>query len=140
MECPCGCVGHLIRYGYYQRDVKVLSRRIRLKIVRVMCTACHHTHALLLSVIVPYSQILLDDQKEIIFAYSSKTSMEPIMQKNLFIDENTIKYIIRQFRKHCQQRLASIPCSLKDDLIIPCFANYSRQFMQIRGTANILYS
>lgn len=64
--------------------------------------------------------------------------MEPIMENNLLIDENNIKYIIRQFRKHWKQRLLSAALNIMDDLTASCLAVYSRQFMQIRRTRNKL--
>ena len=141
VSCTCGCKGCLIRYGSYKRTLKVMSHMFRLRVTRVLCKNCHHTHALIPSSIVPYSQIPLDDQQDIIRnAYTSNGQMKAIMEKNLLIDENTIKYILRQYRRHWKERLAAIGLSLKEELTVPCFKNYARQFMQIRSTPNILYS
>ena len=140
VSCTCGCKGCLIYYGSYERTVKVMSESIRLRIARVMCRECHHTHALHLSVIVPYSQVTLQDQQDILNTHQSGKPVETILERNLLIDENTVKYIIRQYRIHWKERLAALGLSLLDELIIPCFADYSRQFMQIRHTPNILYS
>lgn len=139
VSCTCGCKGSLIHYGSYERTVKVMSHSIRLRVARVMCRECHHTHALLLSVIVPYSQVMLHDQQDILDTHQSGRPVEPILERNLLIDENTVKYIIRQYRKHWKERLAALGLSLRDELTRPCFADYARQFMQIRRAPNILY-
>ncbi len=140
VECTCGRKGCLIRYGHYTRTVKYRSESVRISVQRVMCTECHTTHALLLSMIVPYSQILLEDQQEILEDVSRGESPDAVMDRNILIDENNVKYIIRQFRKHWKQRLLSIGKSLQDSLTVPCLQTFFRQFMQIHRTRNQLYS
>jgi hypothetical protein len=56
------------------------------------------------------------------------------------IDDCNARYIFRQYRKHWEQRLLSIGLTPGDDLVAPCFSFYSRQFMQIHRTRNILFS
>ena len=138
IECTCGKKGCLIRYGRYKRSVKLNSVLIRLFVQRVRCTECLVTHALFPSFLVPYSQVPLHDQQQILDCAEKEQDMEPIMESNILIDENNIKYIIRQFRKHWKQRLLSAALSILDDLTVPCLSTYSRQFMQIRRTRNKL--
>lgn len=138
IECTCGKKGCLIRYGHYKRSVKLNSILIRLSIQRVFCTECRASHALIPSILVPYSQVPLHDQQQILDCAQKGQDMEPIMENNLLIDENNIKYIIRQFRKHWKQRLLSAALNIMDDLTASCLAVYSRQFMQIRRTRNKL--
>lgn len=66
-------------------------------------------------------------------------SPEEVLQQNLLVDENNVKYIFRQFRKHWKQRILSLGLSLSCALSIPCLSVYSRQFMQIHRTRNILF-
>ena len=61
----------------------------------MLCSQCGHTHSLLLSSIVPYSQIPLADQAGI-----TTGEAEKVMERNPLIDENSVRYILRQFRKH----------------------------------------
>lgn len=68
----------------------------------------------------------------------SGTSPEAILAENLLIDENNVKYIVRQYRRHWKQRLLSIGQTLLDSLTVPCLHAYFRQFMQIHRTRNIL--
>ncbi len=140
LECTCGKKGCLILYGHYTRIVKYKSKTIRLSVQRVMCTECHTTHALLLSLIVPYSQIPLADQQEILEDIDQGQSPDPVLDRNTLIDENNVKYIIRQFRRHWKQRLLSIGKTLQDNLTVPCLHAFFRQFMQIHRTRNKLYT
>ncbi len=138
VKCTCGKIGCLIRYGRYKRSVKLNSVLIRLSIQRVRCTECMASHALIPSILVPYSQIPLHDQQRILDCAEKGINPEPVMQNNLLIDENNIKYIIRQFKKHWKQRLLSAALDILDDLTSPCLCIYSRQFMQIHRTRNKL--
>ena len=138
VRCTCGKKGCLIRYGRYKRSVKLNSVLIQLSIQRVRCTECLVSHALFPSLLVPYSQIPLHDQQQILDRAEKGQDPEPVMESNLLIDENNIKYIILQFRKHWKQRLLSTALDILDDLTVPCLSIYSRQFMQIRRTRNQL--
>ena len=60
------------------------------------------------------------------------------MESNLLIDENNVKYIIRQFKKHWKQRLLAEALDIMDELAVPCLRIYSRQFMQVHRTRNKL--
>lgn len=140
VACTCGKKGCLIFFGHYQRKVKYLSNTIHLWVQRVCCKECNKTNALLPSLLVPYSQIPLRDQQEILHAMDSGSSPEPVMERNNLIDENHIKYIFSQFKKHWKQRLFSLGLSLLDGLTLPCLSAFLRQFMQIHRTRNKLCS
>lgn len=139
LKCTCGKFGCLIRYGHYRRHVKIMSERLTLIVQPVWCKKCGTSHALLPSFLVPYSQVTLDDQQEIPKCVDNGTSPETVMERNLLIDENNVKYIIRQFRRHWEQCILSLGLSLKDSLVIPSLTAFSRQFMQIHRTRNILH-
>ena len=138
VECTCGKKGCLIRYGHYRRSVKLNSAMVRLSIQRVFCTECGVSHALIPSILVPYSHVPLHDQQQILDRAEKGKDMEPVMENNLLIDENNVKYIIRQFKRHWKQRLLSAALAIMDDLAQPCLSLYSRQFMQIHRTRNKL--
>lgn len=139
LRCTCGHAGCLSRHAYYYRTVKFLSESVRLRVLRLVCSFCGKTHAVLLSMIVPYSQIILEDQRDIITASESGSPMSDIFQRNLCLDENNAASVIRSFRRHWKQRLKSSGISLLEDPTIPCFSHYSRQFMQIKKTPNLLF-
>lgn len=139
LKCPCGKSGCLIRYGHYRRKIKFMSSLLSLAVQRVWCKECCCTHALIPSTLVPYSQIPLRDQQELLGCLENHRPADDAMLRNLLIDENNAKYILRQFRRHWKQRLLSAHLSLSDPLPIPCLSLYSRQFMQIHRTRNILF-
>ena len=139
VRCTCGRSGCLIRYGHYRRHAKIMSDFLCLIVQRVWCKECGTSHALIPSVLVPYSQIPLEDQQEILACVENGVSPEPVMDRNILIDENNVKYIIRQFRRHWKQRILSLGLSLSDHLTVPSLAAFSRQFMQIHRTRNILF-
>lgn len=140
LECPhCAHKGHFIKYGTYKRSIKTPFGMVQIRIQRYMCKNCGHTHALLLSSIIPYSQLLIGDALKIIRATTADEYKE-IMCNNLCIDESTISMTRYQFKKHWKERLCAAQIQLDDeDLIFKCFFHYNRQFMQIRRIKNKLY-
>jgi len=140
LTCTCSQKGSLIKHGYYTRFVKIYGELCKLKILRLICKCCNKTHAILPDWIVPYSRILLKDFVSILLAYQQRITFEPIMIENLLIDENNIRYIIKQFKKYWKERLAVFKIHLHNHLSLKCFKHYNRQFMQIKSTSNILFS
>lgn len=112
-----------------------------LSVVRVYCKACGHTHALLLSSFVPYSQIPFYTQFAVITAYESAVPLKSVLSGQCTVDENNIKSIIRSYRLHWRERLRSARLSLTEGsaLVIDCFSHFSRQLMQIKSTSNKLF-
>ena len=140
LKCSnCHKSGCLVYYGRYTRHVRLCGKMIEFSVQRVKCTECGRTHAILVSVIVPYSQILIYEQQEIIDDVMSGNHATRVMEKNPIIDPGHIRYIVGQFKKHWEQRLLSMNLKIMDELTSPCFQNYSRQFMQIHGVPNILF-
>lgn len=142
LTCSCGKRGHFKKHAYYTRHLKIPDDKVELRILRLKCMLCKKTHALLPSVIVPYSQIPLSDQIEIIEAYESQESLEHIMEKNPSIDESNVGYIIRNYLRNWKERIKSLCLSVTDDfiqLVTQCFIKFGRQFMQIKSTPNILF-
>ena len=142
LECSCGHSGCLTFHGYYRRSVITPSGKKTLTICRVICSECSHTHALLLSSMVPYSQISAAVQRDIIAAYDASSDPNDVCSSGEGIDENNIKSVICRYVKFWRERLRAAgiyPGSLTD-LVSACFSHYSKQFMQIKMTINILVS
>lgn len=141
ISCPCGHFGCLIRYGSYKRKVQLEDRTVSLTITRVYCTACGHTHALLLSSIVPYSQIPSHVQLAAVNAYEAGSLMESVLSGQCVIDENNLKSIIHSYKLHWRERICSARLSLAEwsALVVGCFSHFSRPFMQIKKTTNKLF-
>lgn len=100
LQCTCGHSGCLTIHGYYTRSLKKDDSEISLSICRVRCSHCGRTHALLPSLLVPYSQVSLQDQVSIISAYEASGDYEEIMAGTPSIDENLIASIIKRYVKH----------------------------------------
>ena len=142
LTCPCGHSGCLSVHGYYHRFVKTSSGKLKFRICRVLCECCGHTHALLLSSMIPHSQISLNDHISIINNYENHSSQNSVMDSNLSIDESNYRYIIRCYKRYWREKLLSERILLMPalNLINSCFVHFSHQFMQIKNTPNILFS
>lgn len=141
LKCSCGHSGCLTVHGYYERSVITPAGKKALVICRVICSECGHTHALLLSSMVPYSQIPAEVQREITIAYEEGSDRKELCSTGCGIDENNIKSVIRRYVKFWRERLLAEGISLHSlpDLISACFSHYSKQFMQVRSTCNDLF-
>lgn len=141
LSCDCGHFSCLTIHGYYKRSIKSEDSFLRLRICRLKCSFCNKTHALLLSSIVPYSQVSFSDHISIISSHERLEGFDSFMDSHSSIDENNIRYILRQYHLHWFHRLLSISLILSTSFsfIQGCFSNYSRQFMQIKRTPNILF-
>ena len=125
---------NLISQDFYNKTIDSLD-------LNLISCVCGHTHALLLSSMVPYSQIPLALHVRLIQAYEHETGFRNILEEQYLVDENNLKSIIRNYRLHWKQRLLSMRLYLPDipSLISGCFSLFSRQFMQIKSTSNKLF-
>lgn len=141
LTCKCGHSACLTLHGSYHRYVQTPDDKVKIKVTRVKCSACGKTHALLISSLVPYSQIPLEEQRQIIKSVEGDAASSEICEDHPQVDENCIKSIIRRYKKHWKERLKSeqIPLEPPTALIRRCLKQYSKQFMQIRSTFNRLY-
>ncbi len=141
LTCSCSHSACLSVHGYYRRTVKLASGALRLRVCRVKCSECGTTHALLLSSLVPYSQIPLTDQQKICRDFEEGKNSSLVCEVNPSVDENNVKSVLRNYRQHWREKLRSlrIPLSPLNDLIRSCFSNYSSHFMQIHQRANQLF-
>lgn len=138
IQCPCGHTGGLVHHGSYERTVKAPDGAFRLRICRVKCTFCGHTHAILPSSVIPYSQIPLKEQVDIIHSYEQKSGYTEILSSNLSIDENNIQSVILRYRRFWHQVLRLFQLSLYPipKLIKQCYSAFQKQFMQIKNIPN----
>ena len=142
LRCSCDQAGCLSVHGYYHRHIKVPAGKLLFRICRVRCESCGRTHALLLSSMVPYSQISLEDHVVIINAYEDDRPTAQRLEDLDAVDESSFRYVIRQYLKHWKQKLLSerIPVLPVSGLVRSCFHIFSRQFMQIHCTPNLFFS
>ena len=140
LTCTCGHSACMTIHGYYHRGIKLPDGTSRLRICRVRCSECGKTHALLLSSIVPYSQIRTCDQQQICIAFEQHLSASSVCDSNPEIDENNVKSVLRNYRRW-REMLKSLRISLSPLIVLidSCFANYSAQFLQIHRGYNTLF-
>ncbi len=141
LKCSCGHSACLHIHGYYKREVHSSAGCYTLCIQRVKCTECGRTHAILLSSIVPYQQIALEDQRITVQAFEEHGDTMQACTPSDAIDENNVKSIIRRYRRHWREKLRSEGISLDGwaGLVRGCFACFSAQFMQIHRSQNSLF-
>lgn len=141
IPCTCGHAGCLIWHGSYHRKVILEDSVLSLRISRVRCRYCGCTHAILLSSIVPYSQILLSIHVSVAQCCENRGSLSSVLHRQTYLDENHISSLARSYRSHWRERLRAISARTSSlrDLVRTCFAVFSRQFMQIKTTRNKLF-
>lgn len=139
LTCTCGHSGCLSVHGYYHRSIKTPIGKSKFRICRVICSCCGHTHAILLSSMVPYSQIPLDAHISVLSDFENDNISAETLNNNPSVDESNLRHIIRQYVKHWKQRLTSAEITFSHKLVSSCFSHYHRQFMQIKSTSNILF-
>lgn len=141
LKCSCGHCGCLVGHGDYTRYVKTAMGKIPLTVRRVQCGFCGATHALLLSSIVPYSQVPLSDHAAIASSYENGKDGIEVMDTNPELSPSQVFYILSLYIRYWRQRLLS-ECLLLSPvhaLTAPCLRLFGLQFMQIKSTRNILF-
>ena len=82
LTCTCGHSACLSIHGYYTRSLKTPEGKSSFRICRVICSCCHHTHALLPSSMVPYSQVSTEEHVDIISSHEDRKGWESLMVHN----------------------------------------------------------
>lgn len=134
LVCSCGNNHCFTKHAYYSRKVKTCHGTLTLKILRVKCSHCNRTHAIILPCMVPHSQILLKQLFEIV-KKPSKDLNNVMISHN--IDEAHIRYIKKQFLLHWKERIERLNVFEEESLPSLCFHHFNHQFMQIRNRINI---
>ena len=68
--CPdCGAVGTLLRWGFYDRQARMGLAVYHIRVQRVRCTACEHTHILLPDFLHPYRHYVLSLLQRVVSLY-----------------------------------------------------------------------
>ena len=143
IRCVCGAAGQLVRHAYYNRKVKRRKGTVKLLILRVKCQSCGRTHAILTDQIVPYEQVAVDLQQEMIQFSLWSSEIQKLLEVNQKITESDVAAVKRRFKKHWKERLAAMEKEITDnisDLVHSAFSIFHRQFMQIRSGINLAFS
>ena len=91
IKCPCCGSTNYIKWGYYERNViyvknKALISKV-IKVQRIKCKGCNHTHSLIPDGIVPYKQ------------FNLKTIIDSLIDNKYNISENIINKWYKQLQK-----------------------------------------
>lgn len=113
LKCTCAAIGQFIFYGTYHRFIKNDYSKYRLQICRIKCKNCCHTHAILLSTLVPYSQHPLIEyiytidffEKRITSNVYNKPSIKCMLDKIKTMDDNDMHHIYRQYRRYWRKHI-----------------------------------
>lgn len=147
LQCPsCNHTGCLVKFGKYTRSVKTEGILIRLKVQRVICKECSgpkrkHTHALIPSDLVPYSQVPMSDQLDIIISSDSGEDIEEVLERNPLLDMNYVYRLLSLYRHVWEAMIISANIFLREASVTCrlCFSIYSMQFMQIKKVPICLF-
>lgn len=140
--CPvCGSKGLFNRHGFYSRKIYTSRGLTTVRILRIRCRSCGSTHAIMVSAIVPYSHLPFPAH---IYIAQKKCSKDRRIKLQLAfpgITESNIRYVRSQFRMHWLERIRTFGHGniSASHLIMLCFLNFRRQFMQIKQHPNILF-
>ena len=134
LECTCGR-HDMVVHSYYSRCVKTKSGVIKLNILRVKCKECGKTHAVLLSLIVPYQSVALNIQIQIL----KDKEIETLLVNNEAIDEQLVYPIRKRFKIKYKKWMSLNRISFLDDLVKLAFRDFKSNFMQVRkGYYNLI--
>ena len=116
IECPVCKSDKLIRYGTYERNIGIQGEYQKIKIKRVMCKECGHTHALIPSFILPFYQ---NERSFIIHAVTrividNKSVVE--VSKELEISRQEINSLVKRFKSHITRLKTTFKCGLEEIL------------------------
>ena len=134
LECTCGR-HDMVVHSYYSRCVKTKSGVIKLNILRVKCKECGKTHAVLLSLIVPYQSVALNIQIQVV----KDEEIETLLVNNEAMDDQLFYRIRKRFKDKYKKWMSLNKLSFLDDLVKLAFRDFKSNFMQIRkGCYNLI--
>lgn len=141
--CPkCGAKHSLTRHGCYERNVFFIDefdsiQDRRMLILRVKCSSCKSTHAILPNDIIPYCIYSFSFILKVLATYYSKKHKVQEMCSNFSISFQVLYMFISKllsFLNSCKPVLRSLGCAIAStsDTIVSAITNY-----QLNG--NFLY-
>lgn len=135
LTCTCGSHDNVI-HGYYQRMVRTDKNNIKLRILRIRCKSCGKTHAVLMSLIIPYKSVCLNTSIRII----KKDKIDSLMIENIQIDEQIISRIQKVFNERYKKWMSLSKLTFDDDLVYKSFIDFKSNFLQVRkGPYNLIH-
>lgn len=129
----CPTCGHyeMIRWGFYFRRISIAGDIYTLKVQRLYCKNCHHSHAVFIADIIPYQMINIRSALSIM---KGKEYWEDVLMDNPQLTDSDL-YRLRKKYYQFQERLRVIQKSFMDGIesILPrFFEEYHIQLFQCR--------
>lgn len=121
IKCPNCNLSDMERHGYYKRYINISGKKYYIRILRVRCKICGHTHAVLPDFVIPYLHEPITNMIELILSNSVDT------------DDNLYK-IIHKIKKKWLPMLNSIMLTFKhsiSELVKKCSQVFRTCVMQI---------
>lgn len=127
LSCSCNSHDNVI-HGYYQRKVRTDKGNIMLRVIRVRCKNCGKTHAVLISLIIPYKSVSLKTSIRII----RRENIKSLMIDNNEIDEQVIYRIRKVFNERYKKWMSLSKITFEDDLVLKSYIDFKSNFLQVR--------
>lgn len=134
-ECNCGAKGSLVKIGSYPRFYKTTTKRICIKIQRVMCKHCGKSHAVFVECMIPASMLLLTTQLEMLRSYYNHT-LDEFLSNYPTIDRANVTYIIKNYEQNWAKYLKKAGFTLKSketENTRYFLEKYQIQFLQMKN-------
>lgn len=132
-ECPyCGNT-KCMYYGTYTRNIGIFGEYYKIKIKRVKCKRCNHTHALIPSFITPYFQEEMEYIINIITEVEVNKNTINKVSKITKQDRKVIAYIIKRFKEHETRLLTTFNYKIKKILSMLKEIENRIEYIRING-------
>lgn len=112
IKCPNCNLSDMERHGYYKRYINISGKKYYIRILRVRCKICGHTHAVLPHFVIPYLHEPITNMIELILSnsvdtddnlyktiYKIKKKWLPMLNSIML----TFKHSISELVKRCSQ-------------------------------------
>ncbi len=134
--------GHFIFWGWYSRRIETGGDGTgRVRIRRIRCSCCRHTHAILPEETVPYSAFPAELQTRLVQAYldNDEEARDALLEKYIDKNSDACHHIEQRYEKKWQELLRKAGASINDPLSViteKCVTVLEQQFMQ-KGPARV---
>ena len=131
-----GKPGLFILWGTYIRSIITDSKITgKVRIQRIRCKDCRHTHAILPEETVPYSAFPAELQIRLVQAYldNDEEARDALLEKYIDKDSDACHHIEQRYEKKWQELLRKAGASINDPLSViteKCVTVLEQQFMQ----------
>jgi len=136
--CPyCRSTGNCIKHAYYHRNVihtadDRLQSDNKVKILRVMCNSCHHTHAVLPDFFVPYRIHSLIFIVDVLLAFYKKYKSINALCKQFHLSKQLFRLWRSVYLSHRFNFLGSLNADAEDidKILVDLYSSQTHPFLR----------